>query len=117
MAFCRLIGGMLMGLLDSIKKINIKKIVATVQKTAQDISTVQAGLQSGGLAGGLSAAGTLSKDTPLTPTTIYGSEGAASAAGAYNAAAGTGAPAGSSVMPLVIGGLLILLLILLAKRG
>jgi hypothetical protein len=106
-----------MGSLDFLKKINVKKVVDTVTKAASDIRDVSQAYQSGGVAGGLAAVGSLSKDSPLTPTTVYGSPGAATAAQAYNAAAGTGKAPGESMMPLVLGGLLILLLLLLSKRG
>jgi hypothetical protein len=103
----------------SLKKIKLKKIVATVKKTISDASTVAAGVGSGGIAGGLASLGTLSKKVPtaLSPTTVYGSDQAAQAAAAANASNTAPAPdQGSSMMPWLLIGGGILLLVLLSRR-
>jgi hypothetical protein len=100
----------------SLKKISIKKIVKTVTKTVKDATNIATGVATGGLAGGLAAVGSLSKQPSLTPTTVYGSEEAATAAGTANAAV-YGAPQGTnSNMPLLIGAGVLVLLLLLGRR-
>lgn len=106
-----------MSFFGSLKKISIKKVVATVKKTVSDATKIGTAVATGGIAGGLQAVGSLSKaPTALTPSTVYGSDAAAQAAGAVNTAPAAGQ--GSSMTPLLVAGGLLLLLILLSKgRG
>lgn len=104
-----------MSFLSGLKKISIKKITATVKKTIGDATHIATAVSTGGIAGGLSAVGSLSKNpnTALTPTTVYGPP----AANGGGTAAAT-APGGSSDsnMPLLIGAGLLLVLLFMAKR-
>ena len=102
-----------MSFFGSIKKISLKKVVATVKKTVKDSTTIASGVATGGVAGGLSAVGSLSKSPTLTPTTVYGPDAA-------NLDPGTvpnvSAPGGSNTGMLVAVGVGVLLLFMLLKK-
>lgn len=102
-----------MSFFGSLKKLSLKKVVATVKKTASDATKIVTSTATGGIAGGLAAVGSLKKDSSLTPTTVYGSPEAANAVAAAAAPVPTGDGGNST---LIFAGLAILALLLLSRR-
>jgi len=108
-------------LVSRLKRIKLKKIVATVKKTVSDASHVAESYASGGIAGGLSAIGGLSKkNSPeVVDAAVYGSAAAAGAADATNAARTASVFPSNNAGMIFVGAAVLVILMMVAtkKRG
>jgi len=114
-----------MGLISSLKKIKLSKIVKTVKKTVGDATKIASGVATGGIAGGLSEVSALKKGGSIPDSTIYGSAEAATAARTTNSVLGTGDATDPSIADknksqtttlLIAGGALLAFVLLSRKR-